>query len=201
MISPALSLIRSSISMNSQPKRLTRETASRRTTTSSRRSKFRDYVSCRRFVLGCLALVVLVVMVIGVVFVAHQYYHDFGGQGFLKSRGPDTELDTDTDVFIYLPLRSVEAWSGRERSWKGQRSPEDIPFYTCGDQQNSCEAFNQPDICCPVSMTCYRRDSSPSGIFCCNSTDSPWQCQAAVHAPAKCIDSTFECGHELGGGK
>jgi len=49
---------------------------------------------------------------------------------------------------VYLPLRRVvaadKAHFERLDLRVTERSPGIVPFYTCGDQQESCEAYNQP---------------------------------------------------------
>jgi hypothetical protein len=84
---------------------------------------------------------IVLIMTLGLLFVAHQYYIGFGGQGWLKSR---EELQKQNEVYqnhLFLPLRKQEVWNaGSER-----RSPQnDVPYYACGDQQNSCQTYNQP---------------------------------------------------------
>ncbi|TVY91280.1 hypothetical protein LAWI1_G002200 [Lachnellula willkommii] len=164
--------------------------------------RWNRYSRNRRYWLSALAVLFLAVMVIGIVFVAHQYYHDMGGQGFLKTR----RLGSPADVC--LPLRKIEIRDGRDESLSvssagyNRRSGEDVPFYACGDQQNSCEAFGQPEICCPVKTACYPTtvDISPSRIFCCNSALNPSECLVSIHSPPVCVAGTTECSRETGGG-
>ncbi|TVY23234.1 hypothetical protein LHYA1_G007285 [Lachnellula hyalina] len=121
-----------------------------------------------------------------------------GGQGFLKTRRVESPLD------VCLPLRKSEI---RDNGSKSLSVPsaglgEDVPFYTCGDQQNSCEAFGQPAICCPVRTACNPTtvEISPSGIFCCNSALNPEGCFVSTHNPPVCMAGTTECSRETGGG-
>ncbi|KUJ18368.1 uncharacterized protein LY89DRAFT_781430 [Mollisia scopiformis] len=138
-------------------------------------------------------------MVIGIVFTAHQYYHDFGGQGWLKARTDEQNGKTSDDpVQLYLPIRQIQVFKN-PAVWERQAG-DNVPFYTCGDQQNSCESFKQPNICCPVGMTCYAATFTPSGIYCCNSTDSDYNCEASESDPPKCMASLVECSPETGGG-
>lgn len=107
----------------------------------SRASSFRDGFSRYRWVLYFLVGMIVLIMALGLLFVAHQYYIGFGGQGWLKSRG---ERRKQNDIYanhLFLPLRKQEVWTaGSER-----RSPQnDVPYYACGDQQNSCQTYNQP---------------------------------------------------------
>lgn len=99
-------------------------------------------------------MIVVLVMILGVIFVAHKYYHDFGGQGFLKYRGSGyfEQREGDYANKLYLPLRKVETWDLEHVVW-GKRSPErNVPFYQCGDQMNSCEEYYQPvsGVFCPL---------------------------------------------------
>lgn len=56
------------------------------------------------------------------------------------------------------------------------------------------------NICCPSWTTCYEASFTPSGIFCCNSSASRFQCQASESRPPKCLESLVECSAEAGGG-
>ena len=49
-------------------------------------------------------------------------------------------------------------------------------------------------------MTCYAATFTPSGIYCCNSTESPYNCEATVSNPPKCMVSLIECSEQAGGG-
>ena len=107
----------------------------------SRASSFRDGFSRYGWVPYFLAGMIVLIMALGLLFVAHQYYIGFGGQGWLKSR---EELQKQNEIYqnhLVLPLRKQEVWNaGSER-----RSPQnDVPYYACGDQQNSCQTYNQP---------------------------------------------------------
>jgi hypothetical protein len=107
----------------------------------SRASTFRNGFSRHRWLLYPLAGLILLVMAIGLLFVAHQYYLEFGGQGWLKTRKEgqgQNEISADN---LFLPLRKQEIWSLDTR----RKSPQnDVAYYECGDQQNSCETYNQP---------------------------------------------------------
>jgi hypothetical protein len=107
----------------------------------SRASTFRQHASQYKWLICFLAGVIILIMAIGLLFVAHQYYHEFGGQGWLKVRDKSQEQE---DVFarnLFLPLKKRKGWITDLQ----RRSPEDeVPFYQCGDQENSCEAYNQP---------------------------------------------------------
>lgn len=116
---------------------------------SSRGSRFRQYEARRRYWLSALAVLFIVIMVVGIVLVAHKYYHDLGGQGWLKMRRDTVGLEAKDVPDVYLPLRKVEVRDGDESLLVYgigyiRRSPEDVPFYLCGDQQQSCEAYGQP---------------------------------------------------------
>jgi hypothetical protein len=49
------------------------QTISSPSSSSSRLSAFREYVSHRRRLLGCVAILILIIMIVGVVVTAHQY--------------------------------------------------------------------------------------------------------------------------------
>jgi hypothetical protein len=107
-----------------------------------------DSKSCSygRFFLSIFAVLMIIVMAIGIVFVAQRAYHDLGGQGFLTSREESDNSNSVPAPDIYLPLRMVEndLKELHLRLGFGKRSPGDVPFYACGDQQQSCGAYNQP---------------------------------------------------------
>ena len=112
-----------------------------RTSSSSRTSSFRDGFSRYRWVIYCLAGVVILVMALCLLFVAHQYYREFGGQGWLKVRDESQEQDEFYADTLFLPLRKQEVWKVDSQ----RRSPQhNVPFYVCGDQQSSCETYEQP---------------------------------------------------------
>lgn len=120
-----------------------------------RASSFRDHVVRRRYwMLTFFAIVVLLIMVMSIIFVAHAYFHQFGGQGFLKAREKDY-IDRGDPPYLYLPLRKVEVQNTQDHElnslltylpWniRSLGPGSNIPFYTCGDQANSCETFDQP---------------------------------------------------------
>lgn len=110
----------------------------------SQTSGFRRYVSKRRWWLGIGALFLFLGMIVGIIFAAHKYYVSFGGQGFLKNRSSHTEPTAEVPIF-FLPIGQVELRHGRVLDLEiSERSPKNVPYYTCGDQQHSCEAHNQP---------------------------------------------------------
>ena len=122
--------------------RLPRQTTPSRYSSSSRLSVLKEYILRRGCWLGALCVVVIIVMTIGVVFTAHQYYHDFGGQGWLKSRIQNREGNATDETQLYLPMRQIQML-GKPSFWERQEG-DDIPFFECGDQQNSCKSFGQP---------------------------------------------------------
>lgn len=124
--------------------RLPKQTTSSQASSSSRLSDFKNYVSRRRCCLGSLCVLVIAGMIIGIMFAAHKAYHDFGGQGWLKARTQNHDVADNTQ--LYLPMRPIQIFKKRsfwERTMRG-----DVPYYTCGDQQNSCESFGQPVSWC-----------------------------------------------------
>lgn len=109
---------------------------------------FLQYASRRRAWLCAAAVMLLLLMCVGIVVVAHHYFVEFGGQGYLKVRDYCPTLDLDA-LKVYLPMRKVAIFSEDGRG--NRRSPMGVPYYACGDQQSSCEAYNQP-----VSSFCPR---------------------------------------------
>lgn len=69
---------------------------------------------------------------------SYSYYHEDGGQGWL-------ELRAEFKSPVHLPLRKVDVCKDDDSifGWS-RRATEGVPFYACGDQQSSCEAYNQP---------------------------------------------------------
>jgi hypothetical protein len=111
---------------------------------SSSGSKFPRF-SKRRTTLLLLAIIVIVLMVVGIVFVAHRYYVQFGGQGWLKKRTTEPDIAEPILPHPYLPMRQVAGFPEVTIPWGlTDRAPGNVPFYTCGDQQESCEEFSQP---------------------------------------------------------
>jgi hypothetical protein len=80
-------------------------------------------------------------MGIGIVVTAHHYYVSFGGQGYLMARTNSAALVNET-AKVYIPLRKIASFGG-DGIWS-RISPMEVPYYACGDQENSCEAYNQP---------------------------------------------------------
>jgi hypothetical protein len=108
-------------------------------------SDLRQYVSKRRWWLAFGAVLVFIAMVVGIVFAAHKHYVGFGGQGFLKARALNLEPVPLHTTKVFLPLRPVVINSEEATALEmTRRSPANVPFYTCGDQQHSCEGYNQP---------------------------------------------------------
>jgi hypothetical protein len=93
-------------------------------------------------------------MVIGIIFIAHHYYHIWGGQGFLKPRA--SRLDGQAQhPRVYLPIRPMAKY-GMNRVGLGQlkskRLPKNVAFDLCGDQENSCGNHGQP-VCFIADFT------------------------------------------------
>jgi len=174
------------------------QTMSSRSSSSSRLSAIKNYMLRRRCWLGTLCAIVVTVMIVGIAFSAHQYFHDMGGQGWLKTRSQNLPKRLSVNAQLFLPTRPIQTF--KKQSVLERQTGDDVPYYTCGDQTNSCESFGQPDICCPVQMVCYEASFTVSGIYCCNSTDSVFQCQITKADPPKCMASLVECSSETGGG-
>ncbi|KAH9907881.1 hypothetical protein F4778DRAFT_797981 [Xylariomycetidae sp. FL2044] len=91
---------------------------------------------------------------------------------------------------------------GDEESEGGRIESREMipPWKNCGDQQNGCDKFDLPNICCPVGLACQATHFSPSGVFCCPDGSSSTGCRATRDTPPRCPDLTRPCGRELGGG-
>ncbi|KAK6955104.1 hypothetical protein Daesc_002734 [Daldinia eschscholtzii] len=68
----------------------------------------------------------------------------------------------------------------------------------CGERRDSCVAYNQPNICCPVGMVCYASAFSPSGVYCCAPSEP--QCLASEAHPPRCDGRMSPCAEDMGGG-
>jgi len=104
-------------------------------------------IECNHVSRGCVLLLLLattmvIVIITGIIFVAHQAYISFGGQGFLKARSENESSTIHEPAELYLPLRVMDTF--HNQSYLTKKAPGNIPFYTCGDQQYSCEAYGQP---------------------------------------------------------
>ncbi|KAI8964764.1 hypothetical protein F5Y11DRAFT_363402 [Daldinia sp. FL1419] len=72
-----------------------------------------------------------------------------------------------------------------------------VDLDVCGERRDSCQAYNQPNICCPVGMICYASEFSPSGVYCC-AGESP--CLASEAQPPRCDGRMSPCNKSIGGG-
>lgn len=165
-----------------------------------------------------LACLLVIIMIIGIVCSAHVYYHDMGGQGWLKKRRSQERFDqVQRFSEVCLPSRPLEPYNSMLAL--SPRMPAAVPWYTCGDQQNSCEAYAHPvsfcseynfiswlimspllqEICCPQGMICRPTTHTISGIYCCNGTLSHSNCRL-LRAHARCRPNYFECPGDMGGG-
>lgn len=99
-----------------------------------------------RYVVVTLSVMIIIGMIIGLIFVTHYYFNIWGSQGYLKVRRLVPDLRSDEGPRSCLPLQSLAQPTDEIHGfdYSGvKRSPSIIPFYSCGDQQNSCEAFYQ----------------------------------------------------------
>ncbi len=131
--------------MNQQPEQPHPATILSQSTCSTCSSEDRSNVSRGRLWLSLLAVLILVGMLIGIIFAAHQYFVDFGGQGFLRSRSArQSTLSVAVLPHLFLPVRKTQASIESHVWWKWYKRQSNVPYYTCGDQLNSCEAYDQP---------------------------------------------------------
>lgn len=137
----------------------------------SRSNTFARYFNKKRIILSVLAIPIITGMGIGFIFVAHFYYHEWGGQGFWRSRTIDEALrdsffpvndvlrNAETDVC--LPMRKIADFDSSNNFPNLNHDPElrraapvesptaylpnnTYPFFVCGDQAQDCEAYGQP---------------------------------------------------------
>lgn len=146
-----------------------------------------------------LACLLVLIIIIGIVCSAHVYYHDMGGQGWLKlkQRSQEQFEGVQSTSQVCLPMRPLGPYNTVFGLSPRKAAP--VPWYTCGDQQNSCEAYAHPEICCPQGMICRPTTHTTSGIYCCNGTISHSNCRL-LRAHARCRPNHFECPEDVGGG-
>ncbi|KAI4870633.1 hypothetical protein F4820DRAFT_468148 [Hypoxylon rubiginosum] len=156
---------------------------------------FQDRPKLRWASLVGLVALVLAVVVLAVVFAVYYdalYYS--GRAAFLAKQNGDggagipAEAETDVDV-----AQGALLVSGRDMVAVAAAAGEDV----CGEKMDSCEAYNQPNICCPVGMICHATSFSPSGIYCCTPESS---CAATAAKPPRCGGRARACDKSLGGG-
>ncbi|ESZ91666.1 hypothetical protein SBOR_7923 [Sclerotinia borealis F-4128] len=167
-----------------------------------------------------LACLLIIIIIIGIVCSAHVYYHDMGGQGWLKLKRRSQKESHQVQNFSQVCLPSRQLGFHSPVLALSRRVPATVPWYTCGDQQNSCEAYAHPvslhsnfafpsmtdhvarllqEICCPQGMICRPTTHTTSGIYCCNGTISHSDCRL-LRAHARCRPNYFECPGDMGGG-
>lgn len=91
-----------------------------------------------------LACLLVIIIIIGIVCSAHVYYHDMGGQGWLKLKQRSFEGSDQFQNFSQVCLPTRQLGFDNSRFALNSRTPVNVPYYTCGDQQNSCEAYAHP---------------------------------------------------------
>ncbi|KAI0385263.1 hypothetical protein F5Y04DRAFT_291928 [Hypomontagnella monticulosa] len=130
------------------------------------------------FLIG-LAVLVVAVLIVGIVFTVYYdaMYYSSGAFLLHKTEGAEPEDARDS---VLTAERGV-----------------DVDPNVCGEKRDSCQAFGQPNICCPVGIVCHASSFSPSGVYCC--TDGP-DCVATEAKPPRCDDHTVPCDKSLGGG-
>jgi hypothetical protein len=99
----------------------------------------------RRFHFGLFAFALFIATGVGLTFFTHYHYHPSYSQGFPGGRIVDQLAPGNRDMRNHLPLRQIAiVMDYKSKHSEIKRDPSSPPFYTCGDQQNSCEAFQQP---------------------------------------------------------
>ncbi|KAI1102324.1 hypothetical protein F4804DRAFT_334422 [Jackrogersella minutella] len=138
-----------------------------------RNCPFQDRPKLRWAFLVSLAVLVVAVLIVGVVFTV--YY----------------------DALYY----SSGAFLLREKQGAAEATPESAvaarDVGVCGRDRDSCQAYGQPNICCPAGMTCFSSAFSPSGVYCCAAGSA---CLVTADQPPACDNRTSTCGRLLGGG-
>jgi hypothetical protein len=114
--------------------------------------------------LAIVAVLIIIAMIIATVFVASYYYHQYGGQGFLKARALLEDVSERQTSLNSLPMRSVmQNGSQTIREVEGGRIAASVPFSPCGDQQSGCEGYGQP---VGLHLEMIRHPSSPNVSIC-----------------------------------
>jgi hypothetical protein len=203
---PELMIRQPSISGSNRP--IVRATSSFR----SNLSEVRKYVVRRRLWLLCLGFLCCICTIAGIAYSCHVNYVAAGGVGWIKYARSVGSSEKDQSAETFLPMRKVQLFhidSGPKRD------PGVLPYYACGDQLQSCVAFNQPvgihknqmgsslticqDICCPITTSCFSVPFTPSGILCCNATSLKF-CDYSSHNSPSCVAGTTQCSALAGGG-
>ncbi|KAI2632091.1 hypothetical protein GGR54DRAFT_634860 [Hypoxylon sp. NC1633] len=139
-----------------------------------RECPFQDRPKLRWAFLIGLVVIIVAVLVVGVVFTVYYDAMYYSSGAFLLKENTGGIQGQDQNI-----------------------QPVQRDLSVCGERQDSCEAFGQPNICCPVGMICHSSEFSPSGIYCCaNET----QCLATEAQPPRCDSKASSCGKHLGGG-
>jgi hypothetical protein len=77
----------------------------------------------------------------GIAYSCHVNYVAAGGVGWIKYAQSVGSLDKEQSAEIFLPTRKVQMFHVVSVL---KSNPEVLPYYACGDQLQSCVAFNQP---------------------------------------------------------
>ncbi|KAI1376036.1 hypothetical protein F4677DRAFT_459950 [Hypoxylon crocopeplum] len=134
-----------------------------------RECPFQDRPKLRWTFLIGLVVVVVAVIVVGVVFtVYYDAWYYSSGAFLLKNKAEE--------VNAQVVSRDVSV---------------------CGERQDSCQAYDLPNICCIAGTVCHSSKFSPSGVYCC-AVGSP--CIADEDRPPRCDGRASSCDKHLGGG-
>ncbi|KAL7624058.1 hypothetical protein AAE478_005615 [Parahypoxylon ruwenzoriense] len=146
-----------------------------------RQCPFQDRPRLRWAFLVGLVVLVLAVLIVGVVFTVYydaMYYSS--GAFLIKNKGD-----------------GGGGSGGAARNEKIEMIGGNADANGCGQNQDSCEAYGQPNICCPAGMVCHSSKFSASGVFCCADGS---QCLDTEAQPPHCDHGNGACGKHLGGG-
>ncbi|XXG97220.1 hypothetical protein Hte_003515 [Hypoxylon texense] len=158
---------------------------------------FQDRPKLRWAFLVGLVVLVLAVIVCAVVFSVYYdaLYYSNRAAYFGKHKGGDGGGGVGDDAAGI----QAEAETGvdGDRGWLRVDGRDAAGEDVCGEKMDSCQAYNQPNICCPVGIICHATAFSPSGIYCCAPESA---CLATEAKPALCGGRARPCDKSLGGG-
>ncbi|KAI0013201.1 hypothetical protein F4779DRAFT_641712 [Xylariaceae sp. FL0662B] len=160
------------------------------------------------FLIG-LTAIIIAVLVVGVVFTVYYdtlYYTS--GAFLIKEKGGSDAPEMSSDRVLgdaavaSTTTRAVNVFEAAAENGMIARSSKrerrrSTHRNICGEHQDSCEAYDQPNICCAVGTVCHPTDYSPSGIYCCQDGT---RCHPTESRPPRCDAHSAACNRSLGGG-
>ncbi|KAI1769677.1 hypothetical protein GGR53DRAFT_524793 [Hypoxylon sp. FL1150] len=149
---------------------------------------FQDRPRLRWAFLVSFVLLVVAVLVVGIVF--SVYYN-----AVHYTNGVKQQINGENTGGVRAEADTEGGAPPREMLLLDRGAADDES--SCGEGMDSCRAYNQPNICCPVDMICHSTNLTLSGIYCC-AKDSP--CLATSEKPPRCDDHAHACNKSVGGG-